>query len=412
MLARHFLVFAAVSLLGLTAVGCGGDDDDGIGAAGNAGSSAGGSGGSGNGGSSNGGSSSGGSANGGSGGSVTDSCDSQATCCEQDTKYCADAVTAKPVDPPTSSDTGGGNVMMAVNKLYFGGADEEKAWDELPGLDLDGVASDKKFGGHCKARTGGVNGTIRVDGPGGMDNAFGKDIVPLLAIVPGGLANSANDAISTKGSFSVLLEVAAAETGSNTTATTAKIWPALGQPDGTGGVTPPPASGDWSAYKWNPADQLAEGIAFSGAYINNNKFVSGDPTDINLTLAISGANLALNIIHGTVTGDLSADHKTMTNGGISGALLVDEFQGQISTVAEALGLCDLSMYQSIIDSVLASADLYYDGTNFVLDPDKECNAISLVLGFDATVSSMEDVTDPASEPSDCPLDWFGVSPHR
>ena len=93
--------------------------------------------------------------------------------------------TAHPPAPPDAGNPGSGdNVMFAIRNLSLGyeGADgtwSKDAWASY-GYDLDGMVSPGCPSSHCKYRVGATSSQIQTDGPGGLDNSFGSNVMPIF----------------------------------------------------------------------------------------------------------------------------------------------------------------------------------------------------------------------------------------
>src|SRR6185503_2488905 len=93
-----------------------------------------------------------------------------------------DVTPPMPGDEPTSSDT---TMTFAVSSLLLGettraGALETWAWKKY-GYDLDGLTTTKDSTNVCTLHMG-APATNQVDGDGGVDNAFGALILPIIQV--------------------------------------------------------------------------------------------------------------------------------------------------------------------------------------------------------------------------------------
>ena len=90
----------------------------------------------------------------------------------------------------------GGDATLAFRSLDFGdvgpdGAPSPTGWAKV-GLDLDGKSSTAGSTDLCKPATGADAEKVLPDGEGGVDNSFGKDVLPVLAAVAPGFTQSTN----------------------------------------------------------------------------------------------------------------------------------------------------------------------------------------------------------------------------
>jgi hypothetical protein len=99
---------------------------------------------------------------------------------------------------------------------------------------------------------------------------------------------------------------------------------------------------------------------------------------------------------------LSADGVTATEGMLSGVLATKELEEAVAKMAQALSseLCSGSTIDSIKQSIRQGSDIMKDGTQ---DPAKECDGISVGIGFEAVRVTLAGVAPKASpSPSPCP----------
>src|SRR5688500_6828618 len=86
-----------------------------------------------------------------------------------------DAADASEVKTPVTP------LSFVLRKIFLGetdrnGIEDANAWQTY-GRDIDGIASTTNANGECKPHGNGTQ--TRVDGPGGVDNSFGKNIIPV-----------------------------------------------------------------------------------------------------------------------------------------------------------------------------------------------------------------------------------------
>jgi hypothetical protein len=338
------------------------------------------------------------------GAAVVNDCDDEASCKE---KYgTKPGEGAEPPAAPADAPAAGEDLVHALSKLYVGETDRGgnvsiDAWKDI-GFDIDGWTSTAKQGFHCKPASGAKAADIRVDGNKGIDNSFGKNIVNGILAT---LISNPSDEISssiTEGSFSIVLKMEKIGTAASATAIKTQLFAAKGA-EADGKDVPPPASGDWSGYAWRPFPEIvnedgSSKVQFANSYINSNTWVSGGKGVVKLQLAIQGFNLALDINQAQLAVDLT-DRKSGTNGTIGGVLATEQLVDALKKVAGNFGsnFCgESSALDGILESVRQASDILQDGSQ---DPTKDCNGISIGLGFDSKASSLGEKA-PVSEPSD------------
>jgi hypothetical protein len=308
--------------------------------------------------------------------------------------------TAHPPAPPNAPATDGDEAtILATSSLFLGDTDRHgvpapDAWKQY-GFDLDNVASDVNNTYHCQAVEGGKKKDIRVNGEGGIDNSFGKNVLAALGSVMADPTAQASKALA-QGTISLLLRMDRLGTGANYTGILTQLFNGQGPAGSDGGITAPtPAQLADGTYAWHPfADQLdADGAAhtsFPGAYLVDNTLVSGlGRSEIYLEIPLGGIRLPLVIHRAWLAVPLAPDHRSGTAGNIGGVLttmeLVHSFQlsaGMLST-----SLCDGPTFESLATQIKQASDILADSTQ---DPAKVCDGISIGLGFETTAALLGD----------------------
>jgi hypothetical protein len=216
---------------------------------------------------------------------------------------------------------------QAMDTLFLGDTtragkpDANSGWKEF-GYNLDGLTSTKTSTGLCKPRAGGSAATIYPDGTEGIDNSFGKNILPIIIGLSSDLSTKANESIQ-KGEFTIMLDIS--KLGRDCTGAATKLYAGATLVDASGTAIEPKWDGNdsWPISRElleNPADPTSSKISFPQAYIAGNTWVSGTKGTVTLQLTISGFTLALDITNAYVTLDLADGNKSGTNGTIAGIL--------------------------------------------------------------------------------------------
>lgn len=295
---------------------------------------------------------------------------------------------------------------QAVNKLYLGDTDRDgtpnatNGWKNF-GFNLDGLKSTKASTNLCKPRAGGTAAAVYPDGADGIDNSFGKNILPIILGLASDLSQTANESIA-KGSFTIMLDIS--KTGTNCTGAAGKLFAGAQLVDAMGMDAIPKFDGTdvWPVSEsllTNPMDPTSSKIVFNEAYIAGNTWVSGSKGTVTIELTISGFTIKLDIQNAYVTVDLDAGKGK--NGTIAGVLDTEQLVSQISKVAAAFdtSFCDPSSptLVSILNQLRQASDIMKDGTQ---DPSKECDGISIGLGFDTAPVKLGPVAKPGDPPPD------------
>jgi len=304
-------------------------------------------------------------------------------------------ITPKTRPSGASKGDASGPKALAATKIFIGttdrmGAASTTAWEQY-GYDLDGQVTSMDFSHHCKPSSGASPKDVFPDGKDGRDNAFGKKLLPLVLSAAGStdIQGSLNKAI-TDGSFTIIVDLPDLGSGDTYDPLSAFL---LGGKEGTpmGGPT------TWKLIPELLADGMTASSAkvkFPNSYLTGNTWVSGDKGTVNLSLAIAGFSLNLNIASAVITMDLGGDHNTATNGTIAGVLDTEAFILELKKVVGAFdtSLCQGGAVDSILNQIRQASDIMSDGSQ---DPTKTCNGISIGIGFDAANTVLGGAGTPA-----------------
>jgi hypothetical protein len=270
------------------------------------------------------------------------------------------------------------------------GTSSATAWRDY-GDDIDGITSTVEDNGECIPRAG-ASAQSRVDGEGGIDNAWGKSIIPFLQPFAATPSKSVNDLVEA-GAGAPMLHLTTWTGGDASgldvgflaaTNTFAPSWDGLD----VRGVR---------AASMNGAEPRTR---FTDASIAAGAFLSGPVQQTALlSLPVGFGVLSLEITKVHVRMTLSGDGKSATGGVLSGVIEAEGLADALVAAFTAMSpsLCDGSTAESIRQSVLQAADIMADGTQ---DPTKECDGISIGLGFEAAAVVVGDVGPPEPAPKD------------
>lgn len=308
--------------------------------------------------------------------------------------------------PPARDDAApagdGDGAVVGLSAIYLGdtdrsGAKSPSAWQAY-GYDLDGLATidvtgdgkvqadDLQALGHCKAVQSDANAKNLEDGPGGVDNSFGRNIVSFIGSVLEDPSNTATEAIQ-DGSFSIGLDMETLGASADYNGVPTSLYALVGGEDGTWEKVPELLNADGSSK-----------IVFPSAYVVANKWVSGEPQNIDLNLAIADIELALTIKAAVITVELNADRTVGSNGIIAGVLNTEDLVAEIAKIAENLagdqeGLCPGdTLFESVVQTIRNASDIMADGSQ---NAGATCDGISIALGFDATAVTIGEAAEPS-----------------
>ncbi len=308
----------------------------------------------------------------------------------------------RPPEPGPMMEPDGAGVVLAISRFFLGDTDrdgtpnKDDGWRQY-GYDLDLRISDAGSTDLCLPRQNANPGSVYPDGDDGIDNNFGKLLLPSLLSLSPDLGAQQNDAVSS-GEYTLLfdLQQLGAGTDYNPLLTRHYVGAALkGAPkfDGSDAWPVDPAS------LTNPADILTPKLAFADSYVTGNTWVGVAAPDAILTLRI--ADLDLRVRNAVITMDLDASHQFAPRGTLAGVLSVDELRDAFKEFAGAFdpGLCQGATIESFLTQVEQAADILLGATQ---DPTKQCDAISIGIGFEAAGVKLGAIAAGVPEQDFCP----------
>ena len=313
-----------------------------------------------------------------------------------------------PTAPEGASPGDGAGTVLAINKLYLGDSDRagtpsQTAWKKF-GYDLDGYNSNKNSGTHCKVNEGGTKSNIQTDGDDGIDNSFGANIMPVIVGLQSDAATKINETIE-EGSFTIILEVKDIGGGTDYVNLPAALYAGAALVDAEDQPITPSWDGtdEWPVYcelmntcSESGTPQIPDNkskVQFASSYMAGGTWVSGTKTTVNLSLAIAGFSLSLDINQAVITADMSGDPPNKaTNGVIAGVIESEALINSLVSVAGSIStsLCSGPTLESVKQQITAASDIMKDGTQ---NPDALCNGISVGIGFDMKPVSLGTVLD-------------------
>ncbi|NUQ77482.1 MAG: hypothetical protein HUU21_28425, partial [Polyangiaceae bacterium] len=316
-----------------------------------------------------------------------------------------------PKPGPEKPGDGAGAVTLAVNKLYLGSVSRDgksstsNEWKKY-GFNLDGKISTDKSKDLCQPREGANPANIYLDGDGGIDNSFGRNILPVIRAAAPDAESSVNDSIL-EGSFTLLLHIDKLGAGADYNPLEAKLY---GGSD-LGAAPKFDGTDEWPVIAElldNPDDITSSKVKFASSYVVDNTWVSGSNAPINLSLNVSGFSLNLTISNAVLAMKLAPDHKSATEGTIAGVLETDVLTSELKKVVAAFdeAFCeDNSTVDSILTQIEQASDIMKDGSQ---DPTAICNGISIGLGFDMKEVKLGPVAPPGMFEDPCATGMGGA----
>jgi hypothetical protein len=337
---------------------------------------------------------------GGSGGSTTGTTSST-------TSDTTSSTTTSNTTSSTTTTGSSGDATLAVHKMLYGDTDpngipSSTAWQQY-GFNLDGKVSTANSVDLCKPAQGAKPSSVYPDGKDGIDNGFGKNILPILTSLAADFSMQANDSINA-GRFTLLLTIHGIAPGQSGAFPSDLLTASF--PDGTF-----PA---WQGTdKWPVrSDSLLNGnlsqpkAAFPMAQVSvdasgKRVWQSSGGADFDLHILTNAFEIVLPIKLARLSMVLSDDNATATQGMIGGVLDTEAFIGELAKTAGSFdaSLCPPSAtFEAIATQIRQAQDILLDGTQ---DPAKTCSGISIGLGFSADGALLGAPFDPPTKPNPC-----------
>jgi hypothetical protein len=292
----------------------------------------------------------------------------------------------------------GEGVTFALTSIDFGN-EPSGEWKTV-GLNLDGLVSDELSTDVCLPSSGGDPATAYPDGNDGIDNSFGKNLLPLLQALSPDWQAGVEMALA-EGRFSAMVKMyCLPDTGD--AALVSKVF------NGTdlGAVPLFDGTDEWPVAPeilGNPVDPESSTLVFENSSVVGSAFDSGSGETFVLTVPITFNNqtalLKLTLYGARVTMDLSDDRRSATNGIIAGVLNTEEVVDQVKKIAFIEGLCEEATYQQILTTIRRASDILADGTQ---DPTMTCDGMSFGLRFEMSEAQLGGVGPFAPVGMACP----------
>ncbi len=288
-------------------------------------------------------------------------------------------------------------VILAIRKLYLGDTDRndvrsQNAWQQY-GIDLDGKTTDRNSMDVCTLAAS-AGRYVQIDGLNGIDNGFGANLLPIILTTSGqDFGTKANDAISSGGAPTTVVQI-------NRVGTKLPGSIFVGAPLG--------ALASWDGNDVWPIDSASviDGSAskptlvFGDGYMNDRVWVGASTRTTALLplMFLDGSLVQVDRVQITMT--IALDGRSATQGVLSGVLPIEPYIAAMKKVAGRIStsLCQDSAFESVAHQIRERADILHDGSNMAGVP---CDAISIGLGFDATIVKLGGVVTPAAPADPC-----------
>jgi len=282
----------------------------------------------------------------------------------------------------------GEGILLAGTKLTFGEGNSGQ-WKKV-GINLDGLVSTAASKDVCKPNANAFPITPYPDGDQGIDNSFGKNLLPQIISLYPNWANDINNGIQA-GFFTVLLKLECLPPTGDVPEFTTKLFggTTLGTKPKFDGTDKWPVSPELLA---NTMDPQSSTILFKKSSVIGTMFDGGKNETFILTVPIKtetmSTSIKLTLYAAQTTMTLAADRKSATGGKIGGVLNTEEFVSEMKKVGALLSLCDSPVFATLLATIRQASDIMADGSQ---DPEKTCDGISMGLGFEMKEVQLGDV---------------------
>jgi hypothetical protein len=272
----------------------------------------------------------------------------------------------------------GEGTVLAANKLYIGEGTMGE-WKNF-GFNIDGKTTIASSMDVCKPNAGGMASTAYPDGNNGIDNSFGKNILPSILIFSPTFATNINTSLQS-GAFTMMMKMACLPPTGDVSPLVTKLFGGtpLGMAPKFDGTDMWPVAPELLT---DPKDPDSSKVVFGMSSVTGTLFDSGKNQTFILTvplnIGMSSTSLTLTVHAAQVTMNLAADRKSATGGIIGGVLNTEEFIAEVKKVGYAQKLCG-PLLDGLLTQMRQASDIMSDGSQ---DPAKTCDGISIGLGFD------------------------------
>ncbi len=318
-----------------------------------------------------------------------------------------------PVAGPADKPGDGAGAVLAVSKLFLGdtnrdgSANKSGGWKAY-GFNLDRKISTKESTDLCKPAGGGAPSAIYPDGDNGIDNSFGKNILPIILGLAPDATSQINDSIA-QGSFTIMMNIEKLGAGTEYNPLTTKLYAGgdLGMAPSWNGSDMWPVRPELLQCCKSPADCACDQpgdidnsrVAFTTSYVVDNTWVSGSAAPLTLSLSVAGFALNLTIGSAIIAMKMDGSHASASEGTIAGIINTEDFIEELRKVAGNFdpGLCEGSTFDGLANQLRAASDIMADGSQ---DASATCSGISIGLGFNASAVQLGAILPPSEPGSD------------
>jgi hypothetical protein len=293
----------------------------------------------------------------------------------------------------------GEGTVLAATELFFGEGNSGQ-WKSV-GFNVDGLVSTATSKDLCQPNSGASTSTPYPDGDEGIDNSFGKNLLPLILSLYPNWVSDINNGIQ-KGFFTSMLKLECLPPEGDVPVLNTKLFGGtpLGMAPLFDGTDKWPVAPELLSDAMDPNSST---VVFGKSSVTGTAFDSGKNETFILTVPLKTmtetTSIKLTLYGAQIKMILSDDRKSATAGMIGGVLNTEEFVAEVKKVGALLDLCDSPVFANLITQVRQASDIMTDGTQ---DPMKTCDGISMGLGFEMKEVQLGDVGPPTPVGAACP----------
>ncbi len=315
-----------------------------------------------------------------------------------------DAHAEPPAPGPAVPPDGKGHVTFAIDTILLGdrdpdgASDPESAWKQY-GFDLDGkitgAGRPDGLAGLCTPLSGASVAGAHTDGDAGIDNAFGRSLLPLILGADPSFPREVAGSLAAGGA-TLLIDLDALGAGADYTGLTARLYtgaPLAKAPVYDGSDVWPVGPGSLL----DPADVASAALRAPDAYLVGDTWVGRFHGVLTIELPWLGQQtMRLHIGDPVISMALDPSRDGATHGTLAGILATADLLAEAEDQALRLDPT-LCAGTTTVDAILAqlgqASDILVDGTQ---DPALPCDGISIGLGFTAKRVTLGPVAAPAA----------------
>lgn len=289
-------------------------------------------------------------------------------------------------------------LVLALTELDFG-AGIPGGWKKI-GMNIDGLVSDASSTDLCQVYPGSYPAYAYPDGDDGIDNAFGKNALPLIGTVFPDFQTRVNDYLET-GKFNAMMKIYCLPPTGDAPQLTTKVFGGtdLGHTPAYDGSDVWPVAPELLSDLQDPESST---LVFPASSVIGDAYDSGPNVyfvlSIPLVLNDQEQVIKLSVHSARVTLTLSSDRKSAT-GVLAGVLNTEEAIDQLKKIAFMADQCADQTYLDALTLMRQMSDIMTDGTQ---DTTATCDGISFGVKFTLAEVQLGDVGPTAPRGMACP----------